>query len=182
MNAVAAPPKGNNETDVSAQQSKTQTHARVPGPDGHGRWARGAQTAARQGSETAHRIGASEAATVADRARGERFPKRNRIRKRGEFLHLQRVGSRKAGTCFVVITRPRTDRVSRLGITTSRKVGDAVHRNRVRRMVREFFRRRKAEIVPARDVLVIARPAATAATYATVKYELALALGLPAVI
>lgn len=178
MKAVAAPPKGNNETDVSAQQSKTQAHARFPVPDGHGGWARGAQTAARQGSETPHRVRASETASVADRAPGETFPKQNRIRKRGEFLHLQRVGRRKSGTCFVVITRPRADRVSRLGITTSRKVGDAVRRNRVRRMVREFFRRRKAEIVPAKDVLVIARPAAVAAGYATVVHELAVALGL----
>jgi len=77
-----------------------------------------------------------------------------------------------------VITRERQSPPSRLGITTSRKVGGAPARNHIRRLVREFFRRRRTELVPPRDVLVIARPAAGTVRYTDVADELARALRL----
>ena len=76
----------------------------------------------------------------------------------------------------MVITERRHNGISRLGITTSRHVGGAVARNRVRRLVREFFRRRKYQIVPPQDVLVIARAGAANATLTEVTKELAEAL------
>lgn len=50
--------------------------------------------------------------------------------------------------------------VRRIGITASRKVGGAVVRNRVKRGVREWFRRSRGELPPDVDVVVIARPGA----------------------
>jgi ribonuclease P protein component len=47
-----------------------------------------------------------------------------------------------------------------------------VVRNRVKRLVREFFRRYQNRIAPPRDVLVIARPAAATLSYAEVRQEL----------
>jgi len=91
---------------------------------------------------------------------------------------LQREGRRQTLPHFIVITRQRQSPPSRLGITTSRKVGDAPTRNHIRRLVREFFRRRRADLHPPRDVLVIARPAAGTARYADVAHELARALNL----
>jgi ribonuclease P protein component len=76
----------------------------------------------------------------------------------------------------VVITDERHSGGSRIGITTSRRVGGAVVRNRVKRLVREFFRRHQHRIVPAQDVLVIARPSAATVTYADVTRELGKAL------
>lgn len=72
-------------------------------------------------------------------------------------------------------TRPG---VARLGITASRKVGGAVIRNRIKRLVREFFRQYRHRIVPARDVLVIVRPGTAAWRYADVARDLATALNL----
>ena len=86
------------------------------------------------------------------------------------------MGKRRAGPYFVVITEVQRSGLSRLGITASRHVGGAVTRNRVKRLVREVFRRHQYQISPARDVLVIARPAAAHASYAQVKQELAAAL------
>jgi ribonuclease P protein component len=108
----------------------------------------------------------------------ERFPRGHRLRKRPEFLCLQREGRRRSAVHFTVITRVKDAPPSRLGITTSRKVGGAPDRNRVRRLVREFFRRHREEIVPPRDVLVIARPGASVLRYWDVERELSGALGI----
>lgn len=52
------------------------------------------------------------------------------------------------------------DPVPRLGITVSRRVGGAVSRNHVKRRVREWFRRRRAELSPGTRIVVIGRPGA----------------------
>ena len=109
---------------------------------------------------------------AADADRWQRFPPRFRLRKRHEFVALQRHGQRHSAAHFVVITRTLASAPARLGVTTSRKVGSAPERNRVRRLVREFFRRHRALIDPPRDVLVIARPEAAALSYADVVQQL----------
>lgn len=110
--------------------------------------------------------------------RRQHFPRRFRLRKRTEFLALQREGRRRAVSHFIVITRGKETSPSRLGVTTSRKVGNSPQRNRVRRLVREFFRRTRTALVPPRDVLVIARPGAAVLGYWDVDRELSRALGI----
>lgn len=90
----------------------------------------------------------------------EKFPKSARLRKRPEFLKLSRAGRKHQSANFVVISRPNDRAESRLGITVSGKVGNSVVRNRIKRLVREFFRRRGFELVPTCDLLVIARTSA----------------------
>ncbi|MFI5394844.1 MAG: ribonuclease P protein component [Candidatus Binatia bacterium] len=89
---------------------------------------------------------------------------------------MQRGAGRRAGPRFVVITESARHGVSRLGITASRKVGGAVVRNRIKRLVREFFRHYQRQFVPPRDVLVIVRPSAADASCTEVAHELAAAL------
>src|SRR5207245_427153 len=133
----------------------------------------GTQAPARQGSEAADCQHSAEATALTPSPRGQGLPRTIRIRKRADFLKLERTGRRRAGTCFVVLTQLRENGGSRIGITASRRVGGAVVRNRVKRLVREFFRRHQHAIVPAQDVVVIARPTAATATYAEVGRELA---------
>lgn len=79
----------------------------------------------------------------------------SRIKKRREFLRAER-GIKLHSTHFVawVIASDETSGESRLGITTSRKVGNAVTRNRVRRLVREVYRHQRW---PCVDVVVVAK-------------------------
>jgi len=106
---------------------------------------------------------------------GEGFPKAARVRRRWEYLAIGRRGRRRHAPHFVVLTTPRSG-PARLGVTVSRKVGDAVVRNRVKRRVRELFRRDPARLVPGHDVVVIARSGAGALETAEIARELTAAL------
>lgn len=53
----------------------------------------------------------------------------------------------------------------RLGLTVSRRVGNAVVRNRVKRRVREWFRHRRENLGDGVDLVVIARPEAAGLSY-----------------
>ena len=106
-------------------------------------------------------------------ARGsERLPKSARLRKRREFVRLSKSGSRVQSENFVIISSRNGGSECRLGITVSGKVGNSVTRNRVKRHVREFFRRRRADWQPSSDILVIARRSAAALTAGAVAVEL----------
>ena len=105
------------------------------------------------------------------------YPKAVRIRRRREFLALQREGRRRHSAHFVVIERPSSNITSRLGVTVSKRVGNAVVRNRVKRLVREVFRHQRAQLCPPADLVVIAKPGANALTYAQAATELERILG-----
>ncbi|MCS6927512.1 MAG: ribonuclease P protein component [Candidatus Binatia bacterium] len=109
-----------------------------------------------------------------------RFPKAARLRVRRDFLALQRRGKRRYCPHFVVILAPAQGTRSRLGITVTRRFGNAVLRNRMKRLVREFFRSHQSALVPAQDILVIPRAGAEGLTSAQVGEELRKALSLGA--
>jgi ribonuclease P protein component len=102
---------------------------------------------------------------------GEGFPKVARIRRRREFLALGRGGARNQSTHFIVLARPR-DGETRLGVTVSRKVGGAVVRNRIKRRVREVFRRDPDRLMPRHDLVVIARSGAGVVPLDEIRREL----------
>jgi ribonuclease P protein component len=89
---------------------------------------------------------------------------------------VQGSGQRKGTGHFVVISAPGAAERARIGITVSSRVGNAVVRNRVKRLVRETFRTRCAGVFGARDVVVIARPGAEKLNYGEVAGELERAL------
>ena len=80
---------------------------------------------------------------------------------------MARVGRRTASRNFVFVLGPpaqaisgKTPGTSRLGVTVSRRVGNAVVRNRVKRAIREWYRQGNngLEVTAPRDLVVIARP------------------------
>ena len=88
------------------------------------------------------------------------------LRKRSEFLTVQTHGRRSKGRHVVVLCLSQTIETRldtpRLGITVSKRVGNAVTRNRVRRRLRELFRTGRAELPQGCDVVVVAYPSASA--------------------
>lgn len=75
---------------------------------------------------------------------------------------MQGSGRRRASGALVVVAVPRDAPPPRLALAVSRKVGSAVRRNRVKRLVREAFRHLRPVLRPA-DLVVIARPGAAEA-------------------
>ena len=84
------------------------------------------------------------------------FPKDRRVRKRSEFLRIQQTGSRvMLPSAIVLLTARPDDGPARLGITVTRKFGNAVERNRAKRLFREVFRRASALLPSGVDFVVI---------------------------
>lgn len=91
----------------------------------------------------------------------------NRLRKREDFNKVYRHGKSSANQQFVVYYMKRPGPIDqegvdfRLGISVSKKVGNAVVRNRLRRMIKEIIRLNGAQIAGQTDfILIVRKPAA----------------------
>lgn len=97
-------------------------------------------------------------------AKRQGIDKTMRLRRRQEFLAVQRAGTKIHGRAFLALVAPTATQQTkgRVGITVTRRVGNAVTRNRIRRLVREWLRRNGW--VPAGcDVVIVAKESAAAA-------------------
>ncbi|MBI5508493.1 MAG: ribonuclease P protein component [Deltaproteobacteria bacterium] len=98
--------------------------------------------------------------------------KLSRLRTRSDFLYAKAHGKKLRGRHLMLqVARPASGG-SRLGITVSRKVGNAVVRNRVRRRLKEIVRLASEPWLPEWDLVVIAFPEAATTTYRSLREEL----------
>jgi ribonuclease P protein component len=90
--------------------------------------------------------------------------KRARLSRSADFERVFRHGRSQANREFVlhVFPRPQASGPARLGLSVSRKVGGAVERNRVKRLLREAFARESSRLPPGTDAVVVARADAKA--------------------
>ena len=125
------------------------------------------------------------------------FRRSDRLLDSRDFRRVLRQGRRQAVRELVVFTVPRSsaragspglegadaedakERTSRLGLTVSRKVGNAVVRNRFKRRVRTWFRRKRGDFPQSVDLVVIARPAAADLSFEELDERLSTLLGIP---
>ena len=101
-----------------------------------------------------------------------RFDKGRRLRQRAEFQTVFHTGVRVRGRFWTILVAPGQATRSRLGIVASKKVGDAVRRNRAKRLIREVFRRTQNLRAATRvDMVVIPRVELFDATFASLEED-----------
>lgn len=88
------------------------------------------------------------------------------LKKNHEFRRLYQKGKSVVSPYFAIYCRPNRRAVSRIGITTGVKLGNAVKRNRVRRRIREMYRTNELRFRAGYDIVVVARTRAVFARYA----------------
>jgi ribonuclease P protein component len=93
----------------------------------------------------------------------------HRLRASADFQRARAFRRSWANHLMVLYVAPNDDRPLRLGISVSRRVGNAVVRNRVRRRVREAVRARLGDLLPGIDLVIIPRPESAAADWPTIK-------------
>lgn len=98
-----------------------------------------------------------------------RYPRDLRLTNKPQFDLVHREGHRVSDGLFSVIARPNGLGHARLGLAVGvRAAGNAVRRNRVKRVVREIFRANQQELPPV-DLVVNARPGAGQASTAAIR-------------
>ena len=105
---------------------------------------------------------------MSGRPTGGRTPKRRRLSRSAEFERVYRQGRSKANRFLVLYVFPHEDEAGddvqapgpRLGLSVSRRVGGAVDRTRVKRVLREAFWAEAPRLPEGADYVVVARPEA----------------------
>jgi ribonuclease P protein component len=97
---------------------------------------------------------------------GEKFPKALRLLRRSEFLQVQEGGQKVSSECLLALVKPNRRPYTRLGLTVSSKVGNAVVRVRLRRLLRELFRKRRGQWPAGLDVVLVVRSSAKEVSFA----------------
>jgi len=90
------------------------------------------------------------------------LPRALRIRKSRDFRRLERQALKGSHPLVTALARPAGKGRGRVGFTVSKKVGDAVTRNRVKRLLREIVRQEKS-LFEGLELILIARPESASA-------------------
>ncbi len=123
--------------NLSTKQSPKSEEARIQGENENRRREKRNQT------QTGERSQEADTVSLLDL----RLPKENRLRKRAEFQKVYSKGKRIKGRFMTVFFMPSETSFQRIGITASKKaIGNAVKRNRSKRLLRESFRLNRAEL------------------------------------
>lgn len=93
------------------------------------------------------------------------FPSHERLTRRQDFLFLYEHGEKVVGRYFVLHAARREGQGRKFGVAVSRKVGNAVVRNRVKRYLREIYRTHRAQLDDDLHLVIVARPVSARLTF-----------------
>lgn len=105
------------------------------------------------------------------------LPRKHRLTKSVDFRRVHAEGHCWSNRMLVLCKRPNGLPASRFGFSVSRRIGEAVRRNRVKRMLREVVRLHTDLISPGWDVVLIARRGIDGADYSAVEDSVTYLLG-----
>jgi ribonuclease P protein component len=162
------------ETDFSAQQPAPQADARIPGADAHPPRPGSDRPAAPEGTQAPERLMPDEERLPRSTPGAtQRLPAEERLRQRKDYLRCYRTGRRRHGSLAILYFVPNQLEGPRLGITASRKVGKAVVRQRLKRRIKEIYRRwpHRSQL-PAFDLVVHLKPEARGSDFPALRTEL----------
>ena len=104
--------------------------------------------------------------------KAQSFRRAERVTSKSRYRTIYEQGVRRSSRFFTIITCGNPKGAKRLGITVTKKTGNAVFRNRMKRLLREFFRRNK-ELFPAgHDVVVMVKKNTPPSNYQETAREL----------
>jgi ribonuclease P protein component len=175
---------GSDEANLSAESSQEKAEARFSQSNEHKGGTRVSQSQTGEGSKAAHRLRGIEVGVTISHS--GRFRRADRVVSARDYKRLRRCGTRLSSKNFSVSVAPRKTvardlryerapsafEARRLGITVSRRVGNAVARNRVKRSIREWFRLSRQNFASNVDIVVIGRPGAADRTPLEIRSEL----------
>jgi ribonuclease P protein component len=103
---------------------------------------------------------------IPERRERFKFPKASRLTRSAEFALVKKEGKSWTGKHLTLgILRRANESITRLGIVTTRRLGHAVIRNRVRRRLREVFRLNQNRLISGLWIVTVARVSAGEATF-----------------
>lgn len=100
------------------------------------------------------------------------FRKHERVRKRKDYSRIYKNGARLYLENFLVLIHPNEEGTRRLGITVGKRIGNSVKRNRIKRLLREFFRLHKDSLPAGADIVITVRKDVSARSLQEITREL----------
>jgi len=95
-----------------------------------------------------------------------------RLKQGRDFLRLKQSGRRMVNGCLIANWQELpVGAQARVGVVVSRKVGNAVRRSRVRRLLRESFRLHQADLAQPLDLVLVARPSIAGKSFVDVERD-----------
>jgi len=110
--------------------------------------------------------------TTHPRWRENSFTREERLLKKKDFLSVRKKGIRLLTRSFIVFALKDDHGLKRLGLAVSAKVGPSVRRNRIKRLLREFFRLNKNIFPESTDIFISVKTKATIGKFDDVEKEL----------
>lgn len=107
------------------------------------------------------------------------FKKKEKLKRKKEFQNIFQFGIKLRDSYFIIYRHNNSFHFSRIAIVTSRKFGNAVNRNRMKRRIREIYRTNKMEFSEGNDYIIIPTRKAKKISYKILKDKLFLLLNSP---